>query len=220
MSATRVRHGDPLQERQSNYGQAWLGSNNEYGIPALRLDMQAIAGDLPESWVKWGTVSRCRKAPHRAGLHFYTEDYKFSGLWAKPAQVGNARWQLAVEPNYSTGQGMPLAWVLYSLYKKRYLARTWQEQGVRVLVDLNVEPEFGRHALLGVPQGWRAYATRALENALKLVEYDHALACQHADTSDILFVVFGGHFKTKLLCKNNGWVHVPEHAEEVNNGKG
>jgi len=203
--------------RLSYVGLEWLPSDNEYGIPMLDLAMQAT--DLPASWRKWGEC--CRKAPagESKGVHLYTEDYKFSGLWTHD-WVSHGGYAVAVEPNYSTGPRMPLAVVLWGLYRKRHLARRWQRAGIRILVDLNVETEFAEVALLGVPQGWRVYATRAREGHREELEMDYDLGCERAGTRDILFVVFGGHWRTAELCADRGWTHIPERAEEVANGKG
>jgi hypothetical protein len=202
--------------RLSHVGLEWLPSDNEYGIPSLDPAMQA--SELPALWRKWG--ERCRKdrTDGPTGVHLFTEDYKFSGLWSHD-WIGHGGYSVAVEPNYSTGPGMPLAVVLWGIYRKRHLARRWQRAGIRILVDLNVETKFAEVALLGVPQGWRAYATRAREGHGEELEMDYELGCERAGSQDILYVVFGGHWRTAELCADRGWTHIPERAEEVANGK-
>jgi hypothetical protein len=217
-----MRHGDRLAiAHTSHVGHEWLESDNEYGIPILDPAMQAV--ELPTSWRKWG--EQCRKTPHPTlGVHCYTEDYKFAGLWSHD-WISQGGYAVAVEPNFSTGPGMPLAVVLWGIYRKRHLARRWQREGIRILVDLNTEAEFADVALLGVPQGWRAYATRARDGHREEIEMDFERGCERAGSSDILYVVFGGHSattggeRTAELCADRGWTHIPERAEEVANGK-
>jgi hypothetical protein len=212
-----MRHGDVLAlQRTAHVGHEWLTSDNEYGIPTLDPEMQA--GQLPALWRKWGEQCHRNPAGASTGVYLYTEDYKFSGLWAHD-WIGPGGYAVAVEPNYSSGPGMPLAVMLWGIYRKRHLARRWQRAGIRILVDLNVETEFAEVALLGVPQGWRAYATRALEGHIEEVERDYGRGCERAGSSDILYVVFGGHTRTAELCADRGWAHIPERAEEVANGK-
>jgi hypothetical protein len=198
-------------------GKPWLESDNAWGIPSLDPTMQA-AYPVPLTWQKWGEVARSGRQHRGEGVHFYTEDYKFSALVSRPDQVPNAAYSLAAEPNYSTGPHMPPAVALWSIYRKRQLARLWQAAGVRILVDLCIEPCFRDLALLGVPPGWTAYATRGLEGEMELLTDDYACAVRHAGTDRILFVVFGGHTRIAKVCADRGWTHIIERCTEVING--
>jgi hypothetical protein len=95
------------------------------------------------------------------------------------------------------------------VYRKRWLARYAQSYGIRVFVDLNVEREFFDIALLGVPQGWTAYANRAYHDDLTHLEDAYTLACEHAQT-DIVYVVIGGRKEAKEMCNARGWLWVAE----------
>lgn len=148
----------------------------------------------------------------RGTYHFYTDDYKFDALWKDPTPIINAGCVNAVEINFSTNPQMPAAEVLYRIYKKRWLARYWQSKGVRIFVDLNVAEPFHDLNLLGVPTGWKAYATRGYTDRLPDILQQHSLACQRAATTDILFVVIGGGKTVKAECQAQGWVWVPEDA--------
>jgi hypothetical protein len=178
-----------------------------WGIPALDLEMQATA--LVEPVTKWGT-GRVRD-PMPGTFHFYTDDHKFTRNWmehdlGRPSSLVAAGPAVAVECNFSTYAGMSRAEALWGIYRKRTLARAWQTAGVRIFVDLNVEPCFRDLALLGVPRGWAAYATkkhRGVDPAE--VEAEHALAVAHAGPSDVLFVVFGGGEGMRRMCAERGW---------------
>jgi hypothetical protein len=110
---------------------------------------------------------------------------------------------------------MPRAEALWSVFQKRWAARFWQSQGIRVFVDLTVDPEFRDLNLLGVPKGWSAFATRWLERHADSVGEEYALACESAGDTTPLFVVIGGYVEAKKVCQERGWVWVKEHAGAV-----
>lgn len=184
-----------------------MPGKNRYGVTDLRFDLQADG--LPEPIVKWGEIYR--GAFITGGTHhFYTDDYKFSALWSEPSPLGTSKCAVAVEPNYSIGPQTPRWQAIEKVAMKRWLARYWQEEfGVRIVVDLNVHPDHWDVAMLGVPQGWRSYATRVHadeEDAWERVEGTFDLACERAGTDRILFVVFGGSLAVRNRCWANGWL--------------
>jgi hypothetical protein len=187
---------------------ALFATDNEWGVPTLDLAMQAQAVDMPVT--AWGSIPRTSRM---AGTwHFYVDDYRFEALWADPSPVVNSRCVNAVEPNCSTNPDMPRAVALWGVFRKRWIARWWQSHGVRVFVDLNVEPEFAALNLLGVPRGWTAYATRWLDRYGEGDVVDqHARAREHAG-GDVLFVVIGGRGAAEEACQRNGWVWIREYA--------
>lgn len=183
------------------------------GIPMLDLGWQAEI--VPQRWLKWGTVPR-RSQVWGAGYHMYARDYKFAGLWKDPHAMIRSGVEQVVEVNYTTYSDQPLASVLYDIYRKRVLSRYWGELGVKLFVDLNVMPMYCDWNLLGVPRGWKAYATRKHRGVpLEAVEAEHDLACEHAGTQEIVFVVFGGGAPTKELCAKRGWEWVLEQCRLV-----
>lgn len=186
-------------------------TDNDFGIPLLDANLQATAVVAPVQ--PWGAGAGARSRQNRGTWHFYTEDYRFDALWRDPSPVVKSGCTAVVEPNFSVYLEMPRVVALWHVYRKRWLARWWQAHGVRVFVDLNVaEPHYADN-LLGVPQGWKAWATRGYAERLEntLAEYD--LACQHAGTSDILFLVYGGGRAVKELCTRRGWVHMIEQRD-------
>jgi hypothetical protein len=182
-------------------------------IPVLDLALQATSLACPVT--KWGT--RARHLPMPGTWHFYCNDYVFSHVFRIPALVPRTRCQAAVEPNFSTTDEMPNAELIWLTYKKRLVSKRWQQEGVRVLVDLNVCKKAQEINLLGVPKGWLAYATRAHKGVpLDAIEEQFGLAAEHAGTGNILFVVFGGGRKRiRQHAIDRGWEWVPEHRQVV-----
>jgi hypothetical protein len=105
-----------------------------------------------------------------------------------------------VEVNYTTEDQMPMAVCLYRTMQKRWLARYWQSQGLRVLVDLNVAKKCDEINLLGVPDGWKSFATSGADYALDRLEDQYALATRKAGGVPAIFLVYGGGVKMAKLC--------------------
>jgi ParB-like chromosome segregation protein Spo0J len=202
----------PPRINRSDVPDALWPTDNDWGIPMLDIAYQADAVDLPVT--KWGTVRR-HGARMPGTWHFYTEDYKFlAAAWGDPTPVVNSGCVSIVEPNFSTNNQMPAAVALWGVYRKRWVSRFWQSRGIRVFVDLNVEEHLDAVNLLGVPSGWRAYATR-----YRVQDEDHVLRCfevakDHAASADILFLVVGGRDAARRMAQQYGWIWCPEDAAE------
>jgi hypothetical protein len=182
-----------------------------WGIPTIHPDRQAWG--LPGPVRKWGSFKRGEHAPT---IHFYCDDYRFTRLWFDPSRLVESLPLVVVEPNFSTYAGMSRAEVLWGIYRKRDLARDWQDCGIAILVDLNVDPAFRDLSLLGVPEGWNAYATRVHRGVpFAVVEADHAQAVEHSGRPDPFFVVFGGGHSARVACRDRGWPWIPEHRQVV-----
>ena len=184
-------------------------TDNEFGIPSLDASMQAVALEAPV--LRYGQKTRHSGGVAVGTLHFYTEDYKFNALWREPLPQILADASCVIEPNYSTNDVMPKVVVLYGIFRKRWLARFWQKCGLRVVVDLNVEPKFDALNLLGVPVGWKAYATRFYDELGEpelMRQYE--LAQAHAGCDDVLFVVMGGGQIGEGICQRHAWTFIPQ----------
>lgn len=183
-----------------------FSTDNEWGIPSLDPELQpaAIAGPV----VCWGSVARTTQ--HGGTWVFYTDDWRFASA-RLVEQIVASDPSAAVEPNYSVYDWTPRAEVLWSVYRKRRIARELQEAGVPVLVDLCMPACHAGLALLGVPRGWRAYATRGFEARADDVRAEHAIATEHAGGRPLL-LVFGGGKRIAELCRElPGAIHCPDH---------
>ena len=187
-------------------------TDNKFGIPLLSIDRQADALEIPVEI--WGAKKRGTGC---GTLAFYTEDYRFAALWSKPDDIMRAGAASFVEPNFSIYQDFPLAVALWRTYQKRWLARYWQSLGMRCFVDLNVNPNYYDVNLLGVPKGWKAYATRGYSDRLEYTGQELGMAKEHAGTDDIMFVVYGGGKQVKAWCEDNGAVWI---SEDMDRAKG
>lgn len=190
---------------------ARMPSDNAWDVPLLDVRMQALQVELP--FMRWGRVGR--QSRMQGTYHFYTDDYKFEALWADPLPVVLSGCMAVVEPNFTVSLESPRAFVLWNTYRKRWLARYWQSEGVRVFVDLNVPSEYADLTFLGVPKEWRAYITRGYTERMAATIVEYEAACEHHGNSDILFTVYGGGKAVKALCAERGWVWLPEERDIV-----
>ena len=181
-------------------------STDDYNIPTLRLDKQATTIDHPV--INWGNT---RRTDIFSGTYcFYCDDYRFSRLTKKPDQLIDTQCRTAIEVNFSTRPTTPRAQVLYDIFRKRWLARYWQEFDINIIVDLNVMSIFADDNFRGIPKGWKAYCTRSHRISLEQLQEQFHRACTHADTDDILFTVYGGGKYIASLCQQYHWIWIPD----------
>lgn len=181
-------------------------SDNVLEIPSLRLDMQATTCDIP--FVCFGEQRRTYEMGGSGTLHFYTDDYRFTSIYDHPEKILHHHPRNIVEPNYSLFNDTPVAFGLQAIYKKRTLARTMQEQGLRVFVDLNVANKFYAYNLIGVPMGWASFCTRGYSDRLNALEFEYLMARRISNGNPLTFVVYGGGSTIQDWCRDHKAVYV------------
>lgn len=180
-------------------------SSNHLELPELDPSLQAVGLDAP--LVQWG--ARVRKGSMRGTWSFYVDDYRFNALWAEPHLPLHSLPCALIEPNYSVYDQTPFPVALWAVYRKRWLARYWQSEGLRIWCDLNVSETHSRLNLEGVPRGWRAYATRGYDERLEDLSREYELAQEHCGAGP-LFLVYGGGRAVAWWVKDKaGVIHVP-----------
>lgn len=184
-------------------------SDNRYDIPCLRLDRQAGHLELP--FVPYGTGRRNKRV---ATLHFYVDDYRFNALWKNPAKIFDNNPAAAVECNYSLFDTTPLAFGLQFIYQKRWMARYWQENGIRIYEDLNVSSKFFEYNRIGVPDGWNAFATRGALGGLELLKAKFNQARQISGLDSPNLIVYGGGKEVHEFCCQHSLLYVHDYMTE------
>jgi hypothetical protein len=211
-----------MSGRSDLYGDYLFASSNDDGIPDLMPEMQGDYFDYP---LAYGSVRRNGDYTGKT-IHFYVDDVRFNAL-GNYVEYGGTFWKLKERPdriwlsgapsfceiNFSTSNAQPRTVALFQIFKKRHLSRYLQEHGMRCWVDLNVAPRWWEENLLGVPLGWRAYATRVHKNdSLQTISDQASLAEAHAGTDQIKFAVWGHRKEIKALCQREGWIYCDEQA--------
>ena len=191
------------------------GSDNLYGIPMLDINMQADHLEAP--FMGWGT--KARKNRMTGTYHFYVEDSRFEQVWRDPLAIANSACYAIVEPNFSVYTDMPKAVALWQMFRKRWITRWLQSIGIKAIVDLNIAHKHDDLRFIGVPEGWKAYCTRAYSARLveTVIEYEQAV--RHAGGGTILFVCYGGGKQAEALSQEHGWIWYPDQQTQDAGGK-
>jgi len=188
-------------------------SDNEFEIPNLLLDKQAGKLELPLS--AYGYVRRSSIA---STLHFYVDDYRFENIWKNPAKILNGNIKAVAEPNTSLFDTTPIAYGLQQIYKKRWIARYWQECGLLVYADLNVSSKFYQYNKMGIPKGYNAFFTRGYADRIQYLEGELNIAKDISGLQVPNMIIYGGGEKVKKFCQNNNLLYIHDLMTEKENG--
>lgn len=190
-------------------------SDNIIDIPCLRMDRQP--GFLEVPLAAYGTG---RKMSGAMTVHFYVDDYRFDTLWKNPARLLATNAKAIVEPNFSTFDTMPLALGLQFIYKKRWLARYYQENGLNVYADLNVSSKFYEYNRMGIPDGYNAFATRGYRGMLDRLEAELDIARDISGLETPNLIVYGGGKEIKVYCCRHQLVYIHDFMTAKKEGGG
>ncbi len=212
---------EPVKNDDYEMGGIVFPSDPVWGIPVLSLKYQAEKVTKPI--VKWGEVGRKDKSVTGGIWHFYVKDYKFETLYYNdPNAPMYADPYAMVLPNYSVREFTPYSWIMGQTFKKFWLGRYWQSKGFRIFVDLNVRLDADQIELvgcpinfLGVPRGWRAYATRGYNSSADYLKLEYQWACKWAESDDIIFMVIGGGKEVQRVANEYQWTWIPERMDVV-----
>lgn len=190
-------------------------SNNILDIPTLRADMQA--GKLILPLAAYGADSRLRKGI--STYHFYVDDYRFEAIWKNPSKVLMSGVQAVVEPNLSLYDTTPIAYGLHQIYRKRWIARYFQDCGIRIYADLNVSSKFYEYNSLGIPEGWNAFFTRGYHDRIHALEDELAIARRISGLDCPNMIVYGGGARAHEFCAKSNLVYVEQFMQAKRNGE-
>lgn len=190
-------------------------SDNEFDIPCLRLDRQG--GKLRLPFVPYGTGRPVKAA---MTIHFYVDDYRFSAFWKNPAKILNTTAVAIVEPNFSLFDTTPLAEGLSLIYRKRWIARFLQENGIGVYADLNVGSKFREVNMSGIPEGYNAFATRGSRGRLEALSAELGVAREISGLDHPNLIVYGGGREIHNYCMENSLLYIHDYMTErrIENG--
>lgn len=149
-----------------------LPTSSKWGIPDMRLDMIPEDFDVAGVWasreqaVEPGLLFlwHSNKFPEdcKGGVcAFYTDDFRFENICREHKATVEAaellmsrNFAAAISPNWSLWRNMPHAVMVYRTYCVRYVARYWQEMGLKVIPDINWADEASYDFCFdGIPHG-------------------------------------------------------------------
>lgn len=190
-------------------------SDNLFDIPVL--DKNEQAGRLILPLAPYGADSRLRKGI--GTYHFYVEDYRFEAIWKDPIKVLASGCQAVVEPNLSLFDTTPIAYGLQQIYKKRWIARYFQECGIKVYADLNVSPKFYDYNRMGIPDGYNAFFTRGYTDRIDRLEEEIQQAKDISGLECPNLIIYGGGKKVKDVAIAHNLVYVEQFMQREKYGK-
>ncbi len=182
-------------------------SNNVYEIPTLEISGQAEVVSNPV--ILWGVEKRTRRIDGGTVL-FYVDDYRFEAIWDNPHQIIDTGCAAMAEPNVSIYDTMPVSYALHLIYKKRWIARYLQALGVKILVDLNVSVKFAEYNLLGVPDGWNAFATRGYSERTNYLLQEIEIAKKVSGKENPFMLVYGGGMKIREIVAKHNLIYIEQ----------
>ena len=135
---------DPVEEKQKNaettqqrvanilnLEHAQFEGTGKYDIPEIE-----PVYDLPEikEWIGFNYVLSDDE-PEGKAVHFFIDDYQFERVWNNPEKYVDKlrRYVCVASPDFSPYGDMPLATQIFNHYRKHWVARYLQENGVTVI---------------------------------------------------------------------------------------
>lgn len=109
-------------------------TDNEYGFPEVKSSANLTPADL-----LMFHMSKKKLASDRdKTISFFIDDYKFEPLWSCPQKYIELLrfYEGMISPTFSIWDNQPYALNLFNMYRSRWCTRFFQENGVKVLVDV------------------------------------------------------------------------------------
>ena len=151
-------------------------AENEWGIPEMTRQDFCLAD------AKWQSFSENRTCKcGKAIIHMFNEDYAINSAWSTPNKYLRifSKVRAVCTPDFSLYTDMPRALWLFNVYRKQWLGRFWQENGINVICTVSwPEGMVEDFMLAGIPQG----ATIAMSVCGKDIDIER----QKADIGRIL----------------------------------
>jgi hypothetical protein len=137
---------------------------------------------------------------------FYVDDYKFEGLWTDiekwTTRLLNAGVKTVMMPNYSLHSEGPLVMQIYNLYRSRWVARYFQEAGLKVIPDVISFPRIHDVALGTLPKNLEVAACELQCDTSSQEFFDSAVADfkeYERQVQPKRWIVYGGPVASRIV---------------------
>lgn len=124
----------------------------EYNIPVIE-----PVNNIPklDGWIEWNKAATTRRFDNK-GCHFFIDDYHFVRLWEQPDHYLDLlrKFAAVTSPDFSPYSDFPKAIQVYNHYRKHWLGRYWQQNGITVIPTITwSSPDTLEWAFDGEPVG-------------------------------------------------------------------
>ena len=126
-----VEKTEERRENILNTGLATFEGVGKYDIPQI-LPLREIP--RVKEWVGFNYVLS-DKNPKGKGVHFFLDDYQFERIWNNiDAYIEKlSQYEVVLSPDFSPYATMPLATQIFNHYRKHWVGRYLQEQGINYI---------------------------------------------------------------------------------------
>ena len=116
-----------------NLGKANFVGVGDYDIPELEPIYEYEIGEIKE-WIGFNYVLS-DKEPEGKAVHFFIDDYQFNRIWNAPDKYIDKlrKYEAVLTPDFSPYADMPMATQIFNHYRKHWVGRYLQENGVKVI---------------------------------------------------------------------------------------
>ena len=113
----------------------------EYDIPELEPIYEYEIGDIKE-WIGFNYVLS-DKEPEGKAVHFFIDDYQFNRIWNNPEKYIDKlrKYEAVLTPDFSPYADMPMATQIFNHYRKHWVGRFLQENGVKVVPTIRASKD-------------------------------------------------------------------------------
>ena len=113
----------------------------EYDIPELEPIYEYEIGDIKE-WIGFNYVLS-DKEPEGKAVHFFIDDYQFNRIWNNPEKYVDKlrKYEAVLTPDFSPYADMPMATQIFNHYRKHWVGRYLQENGVKVVPTIRASKD-------------------------------------------------------------------------------
>lgn len=90
-----------------------------------------------------------------SGIHFFIDDYQFERVWNRPEENSDVLkfFRCALTPDFSLYSDMPLAMMVWNVYRSRLIGQWWQGQNMHVIPTVSWAGEDSfRFCFDGIPR--------------------------------------------------------------------
>ena len=137
-------HKEKTQERVENILNLAIASYDgvgKYDIPQLDPIFTEDIGEIRE-WIGFNYVLSDDE-PEGKAVHFFIDDYQFERLWNNPEKYVEKlkQYEAVLTPDFSPYGDMPMATQIYNHYRKHWVGKYLQQQGVKIIPTIRASTD-------------------------------------------------------------------------------
>ena len=172
----------------------YYDENNPWDIPCVFPAIRELNGK--EDAISFNYALTYKGNKEETICHFFVDDYQFERVWTNPDRYVSMlrKFKAVAAPDFSISDDFPTAIKIYNVYRKAWLTRYFQEQGVCMLptAEWGGEDTF-EYAFAGIPKRSPVCVTAAgiSKNKLECEMFETGLQELKKQIDPIKLNVFG-----------------------------